>query len=105
MRGIKAKSLCLLFLALITACGYAQSPSTDKNSAIVNFAGTVTQVDLEGGFFGIVDDHGRHFDPVNLPADMQKDGLRVRGTARILENSIGIHMWGERIDIESIEIP
>jgi len=68
-----------------------------------SFTGTVTHVPLEGGFFGIVTDDGQRLDPVNLPAAVRQDGLRIRGLARKIAASIGFHMWGTRVEIESAE--
>ncbi|BCA79313.1 hypothetical protein [Desulfuromonas sp. AOP6] len=68
-----------------------------------SFIGSVTYVPLEGGFFGIVTDDGDRLDPVNLPASVKQDGLRIRGQARNIAASIGFHMWGTRVEIEWAE--
>jgi len=101
------KNLLILCFALLTACCHADTKanptSGSERAEIFNFTGTVTHLDLEGGFFAIVTDDGTKLDPVNLPPEMRKNGLRVQGTARKAESSIGVHMWGTRIEIESIE--
>ena len=71
-----------------------------EKSAVV---GTVTYVDLEGGFFGILSETGEHFDPINLPEAFQKDGLKVRFWYEEQKSAVGIHMWGRIIKIQKIE--
>ncbi|MBC7217078.1 MAG: hypothetical protein H5U36_02670 [Candidatus Caldatribacterium sp.] len=64
--------------------------------------GTVTYVPLEGGFFGIVADNGKRYEPVNLPEDFREDGLRVAFVAEPFEG-MSSHMWGELIRLVRIE--
>ncbi|MHC4755778.1 MAG: hypothetical protein ACYTBP_11605 [Planctomycetota bacterium] len=65
--------------------------------------GTVRYLMFEGGFYGIVGDDGRKYDPVKLPEKFRKDGVRVRFRAREKKNVAGIHMWGKIVVIEKIE--
>jgi len=65
--------------------------------------GTITYLDLEGGFFGILDESGEHLDPINLSKEFQKDGLKVRFWYEEQKDAIGIHMWGKIIKIKKIE--
>ncbi|MCK9307604.1 MAG: DUF333 domain-containing protein [Methanoculleus sp.] len=65
--------------------------------------GTVTYVDLEGGFYGIVTDDGRNYLPGNLPEEYRTDGLRVLFSADVEGGGVGIHMWGTPVEIRSIE--
>lgn len=64
--------------------------------------GRVMYVPLEGGFFGIVADSGKRYEPVNLPEDFRKDGLRVAFVAEPFEG-VSSHMWGELIRLVRIE--
>jgi len=66
----------------------------------IETTGTVVFVGLNGGFFGILGDDGKRYEPINLPSDCEVVGLRVWFKARILQRTI--HMWG--IPIEIIEI-
>ncbi len=65
--------------------------------------GTVKFMDLEGGFFGIITDEGKHYDPINLESDYQIDDLRVRFKAKIRDDLGSFHMWGTIIEIIWIE--
>lgn len=72
-----------------------------KPPATLHFTGTVKYIDLEGGFWGIVADDGKHYDPINLAKDYQQEGLRVVVDA-VVTNRIGIHMWGTIVEIKAI---
>jgi len=65
--------------------------------------GTVTYVDLEGGFYGITAAGGRYL-PVNLPAEYQQDGLRVRFVADVLEDTVTLQQWGTPVELVEIEV-
>lgn len=65
--------------------------------------GTVTYVDLEGGFYGIVTDDGRNYLPGNLSEEYRTDGLRVQFSADVQGDVTGIQMWGTPVEIRSIE--
>ena len=69
----------------------------------VAFEGTVRFIDLEGGFFGILGDDSRRYDPIDLPIRFAQEGLRVRVSAHIRRDLASPHMWGEIIDIDTIE--
>ncbi|ABN58384.1 MULTISPECIES: putative hemolysin [Methanoculleus] len=65
---------------------------------------TVTYIDLEGGFYGLVTDDGRKFLPGNLPAEYRQDGLLVQFSADVQDDVAGIGMWGTPVEIRSIEL-
>ncbi|HTY15883.1 MAG TPA: hypothetical protein VMC42_09280 [Methanoregulaceae archaeon] len=61
--------------------------------------GTVTWLPMEGGFFGIVSDDGKQYDPLNLPKEYAQDGMRVRFTAKTDPDMASFHMWGTIVSI------
>ena len=63
-------------------------------SGTIETTGTVTWVPLEGGFFGIIGDDGTQYDPVNLPEEYARDGLRISFTAAENGDVVSYHMWG-----------
>jgi len=75
----------------------------DDSRRTVAANGTVTYVDLEGGFYGIATDDGRNYLPADLPAEYRQDGLRVQFSADV-QDGAGIHMWGTPVEIRSIEV-
>jgi hypothetical protein len=86
-----------ILLALISI-----SCSTDLGDDFVA-TGTIVYVSLEGGFYGIKGDDGKAYDPLNLPAEYQENGLRVRFEAKELKNLASFHMWGVIVTIVHIQ--
>ncbi len=96
----------LLFLTplLLISCHNAESARNqvrDKADHII-INGTVSYIQLEGGFYAINSTDGKKYDPRNLPQSFQKDGLKVRLQAKTLENAAGFHMYGTIIHIIEI---
>jgi hypothetical protein len=67
----------------------------------VSDTGTVVFLSFEGGFYGIVDDHGRRWDPSNLSEDFKADGIRVSFEGVVTDRST-FHMWGRTVELTSI---
>jgi len=64
--------------------------------------GTVVYKSIEGGFYAIDADDGRKYDPINLPENFRKDGLKVKLTARLKRDAVSFHMYGSIIEVVSI---
>lgn len=69
----------------------------------ISTTGTIRFQEIEGGFWGIVADDGRKFDPMGLDAKFQKEGLRVRFEATPDSDRMSTHMWGTIVNITHIE--
>ncbi len=100
---------CVLLLWLLAACHPAPAIGNEpiggeREPAVITFKGEMVFIDLEGGFFGIVDEGGNRYDPVNLPPELAVDGLPVTVRGQPLPEAVGFHMWGTRIRIISIEM-
>jgi putative hemolysin len=78
--------------------------TADEARGTVTANATVTYIDLEGGFYGLVADDGKNYLPGNLPAEFRRDGLSVRFTADVQGDAAGIQMWGTPVEIRSIEL-
>lgn len=88
----------------VVVCCFVMSCACHKLPAgAIQGTGTITQIGLEGGFFGIVSDDSLHYDPVNLPDEFKQDGLRVKFAVKTLENQMSIHMWGQIVEVISIK--
>lgn len=72
-------------------------------AATITGTGTVTYIDLEGGFYGIVADDGGHYLPLDLDEAFKEDGLKVRFTLEPAEDVATIQMWGAPVRVVSIE--
>ncbi len=64
--------------------------------------GTVQHIPLEGGFYGIVAEDGRRYDPINLPEAFRQDGLEVACRIRTVPDRASFHMWGQLVEIIEI---
>ncbi len=89
--------ILILLLMLGMTAGSAGVLAPEK----VSFFGIVKYVDLEGGFWGLVADDGKKYDPLNLPAEFKQEGLRVQ-VEGVVKNVAGIHMWGIPLEITAI---
>lgn len=69
---------------------------------ILLITGTIRHSLLEGGFYGIIGDDGKKYDPVNLDSQFAIDGLRVKVRARVMSGTATVHMWGKIIEIIEI---
>ena len=83
-----------------------EPPSPDRLSTVpadtFEIVGTVVYKGIEGGFYAIDGDDGRKYDPINLPEPFNKDGLRVKVTARRRRDAMSLHMYGAIIEIVNI---
>lgn len=64
--------------------------------------GEVAYIASEGGFYGIIGDDGRRYQPSNLPRNFRKAGLPVVFTFVERTGTFSTLMWGTIIDIKSI---
>lgn len=83
---------------LVLCCG----TTVNDGQAEIDEKGTVTYLGFEGGFYGIVGDDGKHYDPIDMPQEFKVDGLRVHFTANF-SDFLSYHMWGYVVRLISIE--
>lgn len=121
MTSKKLKYLILMMILLIFSCssergtknknipqdvnsGAEETAQVDNEKGeIRNMTGTIIFQEIEGGFYGIKADDGQKYNPLNLDESYRKDGLRVKFDANLKEGMVGIHMWGEYVEIVKIE--
>jgi hypothetical protein len=100
MSSFNKSSIFFILVILLIAVGLL-SACTDRSGSI-SFEGTVKYIDLEGGFYGIVTDDGKEYDPIALASGYQTDGLRVRVRALPVTDQVNTHQWGTLIKIIDI---
>ena len=71
---------------------------TEKDD-IVEGTGTIMYIGVEGGFYGIVANNDKHYDPINLPSAFEKDSLKVMFKAKIRRDLVSFHMWGRIVEL------
>lgn len=84
---------------LILTFAFSQVYAQEK---LIAFQGKVVFVEIEGGFYGILDQNGQKYLPSNLPDPLKQNGLPVRGTASLKTGKMGFKQWGNMIDIIEI---
>jgi hypothetical protein len=78
-----------------------ETPDGTPTAAITG-TGTVTYIDLEGGFYGIVADDGMRYLPLDLDPAFKEDNLSVRFTVEKADVAT-IQQWGTPVKVISIE--
>jgi hypothetical protein len=53
------------------------------------------------GFWGIEDNVGEKWRPVNMPEQLKQEGAKIRCIAEKIDNDVSIFMWGVPIRIVS----
>lgn len=65
--------------------------------------GTIQYVNLEGGFYGLIDrDSGTRYAPGAIPDSLRIDGLQVRYEVRV-RDVMTIQMWGTPVEVLNLE--
>ena len=65
--------------------------------------GKVVFKNIGPGCWGIVDDKGGEWRPVNMPEQLKYQGAEVRAKARQIPEEFSIFMWGTAVQISSFE--
>ena len=97
--------LYLTFVLLAVIAPDCQTNQNHKQVDVIRVNGTVSFADLEGGFWLVKGDDGKAYDPAGggLPAEFQKEGLRVRMEAIPRPDLASFHMVGTIVEIKKIE--
>ena len=74
-----------------------------KTMSKKKITGKITYQNLETGFWGIIDEDGNHWRPVEMPEQLKHDGRRVTVTIKEVEEEASIFMWGTPVKILSFE--
>ena len=65
----------------------------------INFRGKVVYKNIEMGFWGLEANNGVKWLPVNLPASLQQEGLKVEISGKTEDDFFSTIMWGNPIEI------
>lgn len=102
MRLVPGGWIMLLRILIILIVAFCASACVDETPEAVSSRGTVVFNSLEGGFFGIMDDEGRFWDPENLPDSLAIDSLRVSFRGVPTDNP-SFHMVGRTINLTEVK--
>ncbi|TWX49172.1 hypothetical protein [Colwellia hornerae] len=81
-----------------------KNSSAKAESEQISFTATIKYMNLEGGFFGLVSKEGKHWLPLNLEKEFQKDGAVIKVTGKAVMGLITIQQWGTPFSITDIEL-
>lgn len=68
-----------------------------------NIKGKVVFQNLSGGFWGVVDQAGNEWRPVNMPEQLKLEGREVSLKIEEVEEDMSIFMWGAPVRIVSFQ--
>jgi hypothetical protein len=68
----------------------------------VDADGVVRFISLEGGFYSLESVRDK-YDPINLPADYQHDGLQVHFRGTVRRDMASTHMYGQILELSDIQ--
>jgi hypothetical protein len=94
----------ILFAILFAGCMTAKTPVNPpltKPGEVVT--GTITYLDFEGGFYGIVAGYGERLYPLNLDPAFEKPGLEVLFTYEPESSAMTTVSWGTPVTITTME--
>lgn len=103
--------LRLQFFALVIALGAGLAscdnvgPKSDallSNGTPTKVSGQVVFREKGGGFYGILTDNGAQLEPINLDAKYKTDGARVILVGKLDSSRLGVHGWGNPVEISSV---
>ncbi len=93
-------SVGVYLLALSFFC--AGGCIAQETGSEITSTGTITYIDLEGGFYGFIASDGTQYLPLDLPDEFKQDGLMVDITGIKETDVVTIQMWGQPLRIVSI---
>jgi hypothetical protein len=92
----------LLFIAAMSTALFCGCTAPSGNGTTVSGTGNVVYNNFEGGFYGIVASDGVQYYPLNLPEDLQVNGLPVTFTGTVETGVVTTVQWGTPIRLTSI---
>jgi hypothetical protein len=93
------RSIILIAVAAVLAASCAKGPELVPPGIIL---GTVEFVDVEGGCWKIRADDGTSYEPLNMPEEFVRDGLRVAVVLSVVDNLGSFCQVGILVNVESI---
>jgi hypothetical protein len=87
----------------LTLSNNMQKVSPDTPELLV-LEGQILFQQMEGGFFGFIDDNGNKYTPVGMDKANLRHGLIIQLTGKLLPNMITITQFGQVIKVEGVVI-
>jgi hypothetical protein len=89
----------ILILTLISRTALA-AESLPQSQAF-HLTGQIQSSNIEGGFYGIIGDDGKKYQPTNLPRKFKKDGLAIKFDAK-RKDVMSTFQWGTIVELSNV---
>ena len=85
---------------------FQKTTDTDDNRINLQIEGTITYINLEGGFFGVITDSDEKYLPLNIQEELKKyNGKRIKITSAFTrQDVVTIFQWGKPLYVKEWEI-
>lgn len=91
-----------VFMTAFAGCT-ANRQAADAKQGIISEAGQIRFVNLDEGFFGIIGEDGRKFEPINLAENFKINRQNITFRAKARPDILTTHMWGMPVEILDIK--
>ena len=116
------KTICVLFVSLMIislgACSNTEPEAQlskeeitideaameDKPLKLMTLTATVTYIDLEGGFYGLITDKGTKLLPINLEKEHQIDGTVLSFSSKRTTTRVTTKQWGQLVELIDVKL-
>lgn len=88
-----------LFIPELLFFPFIKSPITMSTKQRIT--ARIVYQNLEGGFWGLIDESGNQYLPVNFPEQLKHEGRTVQVVIRRMEDGVSTAMWGQPVRIVS----
>ena len=75
-----------------------------EKEKIMTLTGTVAYQNMEGGFYGFIDNKGNKYTPMNLSAEHRKNGLVIQISAKEVVGMMTTTQFGKLIEVTNIKV-
>jgi hypothetical protein len=76
----------------------------DKPLKLMTLTATVTYIDLEGGFYGLITDKGKKLLPINLEKEHQIDGTVLSFSSKRITTRHTTKQWGQLVEMVDVKL-
>jgi len=102
MNTLTTRFLALFSILLFTLfSSIAWAAEALPQSQTFHLTGQIQSSNIEGGFYGIIGDDGKKYQPTNLPRKFKKDGLTIKFDAK-RKDVMSTFQWGTIVELSNV---
>jgi hypothetical protein len=61
--------------------------------------GIIEFKNIESGFWAMIDNNNKKWRFVNLPSELQKNGLSTKLNVKLVDEAVSLIMWGKAVEV------